>query len=153
MKIVFGVIFMALGSFIGKRVTDKYLQAKKYMSALASFNRALISNLGYKRETVKTLAQNSYGFADFDKTLASAFCEDGDIYTPNYLNKVQAEFVRDYLNGVGRSNESGEKAFLSYSEGEIVKILAECEDKNKKYGSLGLKLGFAAGAAAFILII
>ena len=75
------------------------------------------------------------------------------MFIPKYLDEGQVKFLKEYLSGIGRNNESAEKAFLSYSEREIVKILDECADKNKKYGSLGLKLGFAAGAAAFILII
>ena len=153
MKIVFGVIFLVLGSFIGKKATDKYLQAKKYFAAFANFNRNLISNLEYKRESVKTLATINYCFTDFEKTVKSAFCENEEIFIPKYLDEIQVKTVKDYLDEVGRNNENAERAFLTYYDGEIVKILNECTDKNKKYGSLGLKLGFAAGAAAFILII
>lgn len=151
MKTALGIIFIVLGSFIGKKTTDKYLQAQKYFCALTDFNRNLISNLEYKRESVKTLAKKNYGFADFDKTVGSVFEEE--LFIPKYLDEGQVKFLKEYLSGIGRNNESAEKAFLSYSEREIVKILDECADKNKKYGSLGLKLGFAAGAAAFILII
>ena len=50
MKTALGIIFIVLGSFIGKKTTDKYLQAQKYFCALADFNRNLISNLEYKEK-------------------------------------------------------------------------------------------------------
>ena len=92
MKTALGILFIVLGSFIGKKTTDKYLQAQKYFCALADFNRNLISNLEYKRESVKTLAKKNYGFADFDKTVGSVFGEE--LFLPKYLDEGEGKILK-----------------------------------------------------------
>ena len=154
MKILLGIIFMAVGVLVGKNSTDKYSSASKYYSSMLEFNRDLISNLEYKRVSVHALIKDKKYFSeDFSKTLNSAFGNDEDIFLPKYLDDAEKQQINDYLNNIGKSTKDAELQFLKFAEHDILKSVNKYAEENKKYGDLGIKLGFAAGAAAFILIL
>lgn len=153
MKTVLGILFIAVGAFIGKRATDKYSVKLKYFQSMLEFNRETLKNLSYLKESLIELSKTEYPSAEFDETLKSAFVAEKEILLPDYLDESESRFVRNYFQKIGKNVESAEFAFLRYSECEIEKLVEKYSQENKKYGSLGLKLGVAAGAAAFIVIL
>lgn len=152
MKIIIGICLVLLSTLVGKHYTEKYVYAEKYLVDLSAFNKDLCANLNYKKSSVKEVALKEYASSCFNDTLSS-FVSGEELSLPKFLSDEDKSFVADYFSKIGSGNVLAEKEFLSFADGVIADKLNEWSKKANSYGSLGTKLGFAAGLAAFIVII
>lgn len=153
MKLVIGICLIAICTYTGKKFTEKYNKSKGYFEAFAAFIKCLDVNLSFKKNGVREISlSEKYDSEEFNDTIMS-FSVGEEIKIPNYISENEKNFVRSFFSKLGYGNLYAEKEFLAFSNEKIIEYVANYKKKCADYGALGLKLGFAVGMAAFIVII
>ena len=70
-----------------------------------------------------------------------------------YLSRDESDFLFNYLSGLGRGDAESEKKNATFTESKLKDYVEKCEEEEKKYKPLLVKLGFLLGVVVFILII
>ncbi len=152
LKIVIG-IFIVIGCFFaGASYSVVYKKRMKFYELLSAFNSELKRNLVFRRENVSTVLKSKpeYAlFADIYKIIAN----EGEFTKIEYLTPDENEYVCDYFSSIGKRDGEAEEQFLDYSEEVIKSEMERCAVDNKKYKSLGEKLGLSFGLVIFVLIL
>ena len=158
-KVFVGVIFIAISTVLGKKITSKYLLKLKYYESLKRFNLHLKQNLMYKRDNLLDLLNFSCENQEFLATISSfklnLYSETSrdEVYLPYWVDEEDKRFLNDYFNSLGKNNLDAEVEFVSAEQviiDEKVKIIA---DNSSRFSNLGQKLGFSLGMVVFIIIL
>ena len=157
LKTLLGFAILLLTSYLGKKMTEKYSLRFKFISALDDFNSAMIRDISFKREGVIALMANDYGNEDFEKYLKGVVnakkIDTALPELPPYIQADDAIKISDYFSSIGSLNSNSEVDLLNSMREQLSKKKSEYGETSSKYKNLGLKLGFALGAALFIIII
>ena len=155
LKIIVGITITAITTFIGKKLSDKFVYRDKFFAALISFNNRLISNLSYKKEELPVFIKNDFGFDDFNSTVSSLNfgLSDLGLSFPDYLKKDDVKISRDYFIAIGKQSNFAETKYLRSMDRVFSEIKEKTAIQAEKSKSLGIKLGFSLGVIVFIIIL
>ena len=152
LKILIGVTVVFLCTAIGAVYSGVYKKRVDFYSSVLSFNSELKRNLIFRRENIAGILQSKKEYS----LLCGLYHSDGGAENrtaPEFLTQEQFAIISDYFFSVGKRDGEAEEQFLDYY-GEVFKAeLEKCNAENKKYKSLGKKLGLSLGLVFFILIL
>ncbi len=152
--VILGILITALTTWIGKKISDKYIYQEKFLNALNTFNGELIRNLAFRHDSIAKIRNKDFHFSDFND-FVSRVDFDGVIASgcPKYLDKDQRDAVISYFSGLGRNSLSAEKNFLEEYKVVFDDAVEKLRARNVKIKPLGIKIGFAIGIIIFILLL
>ena len=157
LKITIGIAMIILSTIAGKNFTKKHRERVKFFSSLNDFNSELIRDISYKSEGVCAALKQSYGNEAFDEyafKVLSAYENDDEIpLPPDIIAKPDAETVKGYFMHIGKYGRASERDYLLSKREEFKKRTEELKEYSNKFTALGGKLGFALGAALFIIVV
>lgn len=152
LKILIGVVAVFVCTAIGAAYSGIYKKRVDFYSAILSFNSELKRNLVFRRENVAEILQSKKEYAMLCVFYPSAEKEENRA-TPEFLTQEQLAVINDYFSSVGKRDGEAEEQFLDYFDGVFKAESEKCNAENKKYKSLGKKLGLSLGLVFFILIL
>ena len=157
LNVILGVTAVLLCTYFGRKITARYKEIYDFISAFDEFNSALIRDVSFKKEGVIALMNQKYGNDDFNEYLQgviSAKKNHGDLPDlPQYVKGDDAFKISEYFSTVGTSYSAAETDLLRSTRDELGEKKKNYRELSQKYATLGSKLGFALGAALFIVII
>lgn len=130
---------MLLSGALGLAVSAEKKREKVVFAQFYDFNEKLIINLKYGREKINVIANE---FEYVKKALNGV----------NVLKGEHAEFLKDYIAGVGASDALTQVDYLNEKKVTLQNLKQKSEENYKKYGSLYFKLSIMAGILIAVLL-
>ena len=156
MKYFLIVFVFCLCAFVGWLFSQKYLKRKRFFNALIALADKLSLEINFSRERLKVLLENfdstnkkhllgvDEAFADYlDKKCelsSETVFKKADI-----LRQDEKDAVLLFLKTLGRSDVENQTKEIQTFVARFNEMKKVCDQEQKKYGSLSLKLGIVAG--------
>ena len=154
MKIFIGVIIVGISTCIGILLGLKYTERKKFFKDFTAFNNRYLSGVAFTGDSIKKiLSFSAEKNSDFYECIITFFYEKKFALKKRYLSRDESDFLFNYLSGLGRGDAESEKKNATFTESKLKDYVEKCEEEEKKYKPLLVKLGFLLGVVVFILII
>lgn len=148
----------------GFLTSTKYKRKVAFFTSLIMLAQKLDVEINFSRERLKKLIENfdqkaKGNLFGIDKNFLD-YLENGrdltseKLFGKNNLIKIEdKEVVTMFFRSLGRSDVENQTKEIKNAISRFEKLLQDASVENKKYGSLGTKLGFIAGFAIVILLI
>lgn len=153
-KLLLTVIFAVVGTLIGMIINKSLLERKKYFEDVEHFLSEFISNLNFKRETIKVVFTNYLPSSEILKKQIKCHM-DSNFQSVNFssilLSKTEVKFTNDIFSEIGLHSIEVEKTFVNDCFEKIKSVREKVEIKYKKLGSASIKLGFLCGLMLAVL--
>ena len=161
--ILMGALFL-ICVFAGFLFSIKYRRRMAFFSTIIMLAQKLDVEINFSRERLKKLIesfdQKARGnLLGVDKAFIEYLENGGDLTSErlfgknNLLKAEEKEVVTIFFRGLGRSDVENQTKEIKNAISRFEKLLEGASADNKKYGSLGTKLGIIAGLAVVILLI
>ena len=153
-KLLLTVIFAVVGTLVGMIINKSLLERKKYFEDVEHFLSEFISNLNFKRETIKVVFTNYLPSSEILKKQIKCHI-DNNFQSLNFssilLSKTEVKFTNDIFSEIGLHSIEVEKTFVNDCFEKIKSVREKVEIKYKKLGSASIKLGFLCGLMLAVL--
>lgn len=164
MKYLFMILLFCLCVFVGYYYSSKFSKRKKFYSSLISFADKLALEINFSRERLKVLTENfdastRKNLLGIDEGFVEYLDKKGELTTENIFKKAQIltkeekENVLLFLKILGRSDVENQTKEIKNFVSRFEETRQKCDQDQKKYGSLALKLGIIAGLFCVIILI
>ena len=153
MKIVFGVLLVAIFSLVGFIMSIKYSERRAFYSDFYSFNSQYILSVSLSKDTLYSILEKNDCKSDFYKVALAKIKGIQTIKKYGYLKSEDYKIIDEYFDGLGKGDGYIEKRNALKSEEILKEKKKSCEQEEKKYKPLFIKLGLLFGAIVFILLI
>ena len=164
MKYFFIGLVFCLCVFVGYIISRKYVKRKRFFEGLIAFADKLSLDINFSRERLKVLIENfdinsrknllgiDTAFLDFlDKK-----CElsnENVFKKADVLKAEEQDLILLFLKALGRSDVENQTKEISGFVSRFVVMKKSCDEEQKKYGTLSLKLGIVAGLFLAIIML
>lgn len=164
MKYFFILLVFLLCCAVGYFFSVKYMKRKKFYASLIALADKMSLEINFSRERLKVLLQNFdpntkknlLGIdANFVRYLDKA-CEltSEEIFPKaSCLKNDEKETILLFLKTLGRSDVENQTKEIQTFISRFSEIKQKCDEEQKKYGTLAIKLGIVAGLFFAIIII
>ncbi len=163
MKYVLILIIFGLCTFVGYLFSLKYLRRKKFFNSLIAFADKLSLEINFSRERLKILIMNfdennKKNLLDIDKKFVDFLdkkCElnEEEVFKKaNILTAEEKNMVFMFLKTLGRSDVENQTKEIQNFLTRFQDLKNKCDEEQKKYGSLSLKLGIVVGLFCAIIM-
>lgn len=164
MKYVLIVLLFLACVGVGYIFSVKYRKRKNFFAAIIALADKLSLEINFSRERLKNLLES------FDKETAKHLLGVDEKFV-EYLDKkselVDAEIFKKadclksdeknlillFLKTLGRSDVENQTKEISNFKAQFGEIKKKCDEEQKKYGTLSIKLGVVAGLFCAIILI
>lgn len=164
MKWILMVIVFGICVFIGYMLSSKYKKRMAFFSSLILLAQKLDVEINYSRERLKKLIESfdekvKKNLLGIDKAFLDYLEKGGDLTSERLFKKngiiktEEKEIVTMFFKNLGRSDVENQTKEIKNSLSRFDKLLADATTENKKYGTLGTKLGIITGLVIAILLI
>lgn len=156
MKYVFIALIFCVCVIIGYVYSIKYLQRKRFFRSLVSLAEKLALEINFSRERLRVLIENFD--PSYKKNLLGvdvAFCDyldrkselnEQEIFKKaTVLKEDEKTTVFLFLKTLGRSDVENQTKEINNFISRFNEIKTSCDQDQKKYGTLAIKLGIVAG--------
>ena len=161
--ILIGILFFVC-VFIGHGICSKYKKRMAFFSSLIMLAQKLDVEINYSRQRLKKLIEgfdekSKKDLLGVDKNFLNYLENGGELDTQalfkgnNTLKQEEKEIVSLFFKSLGRSDVENQTKEIKNYLVRFENLLSLASTDNKKYGSLGIKLGVIAGLFVVILLI
>lgn len=163
MKYVLIVVVFCICTYVGYLFSVKYTKRKKFFSALISFADKLSLEINFSRERLKVLVENfdekqrkdllgvDVAFLDFLEK-KSELSSEVMFKKAEVLKTDEKDAILLFFKTLGRSDVENQTKEINTFVSKFSQMKAICEEEQKKYGSLSLKLGVVAGLFCAVIM-
>ena len=163
MKWVLMAMLFCLCVAVGYFSSLKYRKKLAFYSALIMLAQKLDVEINFSRERIKKLINNfdvksKSNLLGVDKAFNDYLEKGGELTSERLFEKnspikqEEKEVVTMFFKSLGRSDVENQTKEIKNFISRFEKFLSEASQDNKKYGSLGTKIGIIAGLAVVILL-
>ena len=159
MRILLGLIMVAMSTYLGYLFSLKYTTKKNFYCDFLTFHKKLKNEVSFSSNSVQSIVAmslernaksqfNSVLDCYFNKNSKKDFKLDKHVFSND-----DREYVEKYMENIGALDKKTQLEFLSSCDAEIKEKVDKCEINAKKYKSLCVKLGFLIGLIRMIILI
>lgn len=153
-KLIFGIILVAVSSLVGIKLADKKRFIKDFFENLKNFNSELSADVGlYYTPLEKKLDEFNRKADGVIDGYGVIFSGESFDCKDKRLNKLQREFISEYVNSLGKFDEKNQIKYQDKTDKRIESFLESSKAVFKKYSALSVKLAFCFGLTVFIIIV
>ncbi|MBR2871434.1 MAG: hypothetical protein IKB98_08720 [Clostridia bacterium] len=152
MNVVFGVFSIILGTFIGYKMSEKYVKRKCFYNDLFAFNQVLKTEVSFSHNSIKKIIKERKTNVVTDY-LNEAILKENTNLNVSFLNEEENAFLQSYVKSIGKSDRESQLEILSVYEMKIKKKLDFADEEFKKYKKLYPKLGFLIGLIILVVLL
>lgn len=155
MKIFFGVLSVFLCVAVAYKMSDKYIERRKFYESFNDFNKKLKNEVYFTRKTIVSVLEENQNKNDFFYKSVREYYHNNKkrIRNIKVFSEEESDFFNKYLDVLGVSDGISQINHIEAAENYISEKLNQSIENEKKYRSLYIKLGFLLGLLIFILII
>jgi len=163
MKYLLILVVFALCTYIGYIFSVKYNKRKKFFNALIGFADKLSLEINYSRERLKVLIENFDSkqkkcLLGVDESFLNYLDKKEELSQENMFKKAtilkndEKDAVMLFFKTLGRSDVENQTKEIGSFVTRFSEIKNLCDQEQKKYGSLSLKLGIIAGLFCAVIM-
>ena len=164
MKWVLMAVIFVICVFIGVIFSSKYKKRVQFFSALILLAQKLDVEINYSRERLKKLIESfdeksKKNLLGVDIAFLEYLDKGGELTSEKLFKKSgilkteEKETVTLFFKNLGRSDVENQTKEIKNSLSRFEKLQSDATNDNKKYGTLGTKLGIITGLVIAILLI
>lgn len=163
MKYVLILVVFALCTYVGYLFSIKYNKRKKFFACLINFADKLSLEINFSRERLRVLIQNFdnkqkkcllgvdeafLGYLDKKEDL----CPETMFKKADILKNDEKDAVLLFFKTLGRSDVENQTKEIGSFVARFSECKTLCDQEQKKYGSLSLKLGIIVGLFCAVIM-
>ncbi len=163
MKYLLILLIFALCTYVGFLFSAKYTKRKKFFSALIAFADKLSLEINYSRERLKVLIENfdskqRKSLLGVDEAFLQYLEKKEELSSETIFKKAgvlkseEKDAVLLFFKTLGRSDVENQTKEINSFVSRFSEIKTTCDQEQKKYGSLSLKLGIIAGLFCAVIM-
>ena len=154
MNILIGIIFIGICTFLGHKISLKYVKRKNFYLDFNTFNKTLTTELNFSKSSLKSIFSNFENKnGDFYSYINNYFNTTDKKICLDYLSNDEKQFIKEYFMSISDVDSESLKNFVGLSSVKINDNLKLATTDEKKYRTLYLKLGFLVGLIALIVLL
>lgn len=157
MKLLFGIVLLALSTAAGYRLSLKKKRRSLYFSDFRIFHREMMGAATFSKRSVLEVIGASKSRGDFNNTLAAYrdSLQNKKEFEPEFsdLTEEERETVRLYFDQIGKGDGAVQERLLGFYTQKIDELCAASERDRERYAALYIKLGFLLGLILMILVL
>lgn len=165
LKFFLGLVIVVITTFCGRLLAGKYRRRKDFFVQMNEFNDRFLTEVTYYKRPLIEFFEGFQYHGEFQELLeevmairkgsgvlkgASALI---DFSRFTFLTADERVLIGDYFLTIGKGDSLSQKTYFGGIKENLSSIRKRCEEENKKYGELYLKLGFLCGLAILVLIV
>ena len=165
LKIFLGIVIVCITTLCGRLLAGKYRKRKDFFVQMTEFNNRFLTEVSYYKRPLLEFFEGFSYHGEFQELVeevisqrkgsgvlkgASARIDFSGFY---FLSSDEKALVGDYFLTIGKGDSGSQKNYFSGMKESLNSIKKRCEEENKKYGELYIKLGFLCGLAILVLIV
>lgn len=151
MNVFLGIASIIICSYMGVIFSDKFTARNCFYNDFMNFNTKMKSVTSFSHQSISEIV-NELDDSDFKKCVVSLFGET-EYCKLRYLSSEEQDFVKEYLNFIGKSDSVTQLSYLNSVESEIKSLSKKASEEYKKYRNLYIKLGFLVGLIIFVVLL
>lgn len=163
MKYALIVVVFCICTYVGYLFSIKYSKRKKFFSALISLADKLSLDINFSRERLKVLIENfdskqRKDLLGVDVAFLNYLDKKGELTIDMLFKKAEVlktdekDAVLLFFKTLGRSDVENQTKEIGSFISKFSEIKATCDQEQKKYGGLSLKLGVVAGLFCAVIM-
>lgn len=158
LKIFLMIASFAVCALIGVYLKTKMSKKEKLLCAFANFCESTKSQISFLQTNLNTLIENEKQsrkgeFSDLLDSYLKKLKSGEQIKKPKLLTDNEWEIMSNIFNKLGKSDVKNQEALLENSRLAIAPMVESAKEKNKKDGTMWLKLFICLGVAIVIVLI
>lgn len=165
LKFFLGLVIIGITTFCGRLCAGKYRKRKDFFVQMSEFNNRFLTEVSYYKRPLLEFFEGFSYHSEFEELLEeviSARKGSGvlkgdsariDFSGLPFLTADERVLVGDYFLTIGKGDSVSQKTYFGGMKENLNSIRKRCEEENKKYGELYVKLGFLCGLAILVLIV
>jgi len=164
MKYVLIAVIFAVCCLGGWFFSIKFLKRKRFFHSLISLAEKLSLEINFSRERLKVLLENidesnKKHLLGIDEKFIEYLDKKSELSSENIFKKSdclkseEKEQILLFLKTLGRSDVENQTKEIQSFISRFNEIKNKCDEEQKKYGSLSIKLGVVAGLFIAIILI
>ncbi len=152
MRIIFGLVLLALSVVASCLFSLKYRERFEFYTGFSEFNRLMKNAVSFSSESVGGVLKNRMGiFYDCFNGYKAGAGENFQL--PKFLTDEERSSFCNYVKEIGLTDKITQLDFIGEYENLLSVKLSSAEAEYKKYKPLFIKLGFLFGLILFILAL
>ena len=164
MKYFFIGLVFCLCVFVGYIISKKFAKRKKFFEGIIAFADKLSLDINFSRERLRVLIENfdlnqRKNLLGIDAAFLDFLDKKGELSNENVFKRAdvlkseEQDVVLLFLKALGRSDVENQTKEINGFVARFVDMKKSCDDEQKKYGTLSLKLGIVAGLFLAIIML
>lgn len=153
MKIIIGIFFLFLCTFIGYNLSLKYTKRKIFYGNFFNFNEKLLREVSFLQTTIVSLLNDIDINTDFYDSLKHYVNTKEFKFDKQYLFEEEKNELNRYFKTIGTSDKIGQLEYLSSMDITLKNKRIQTEENEKKYRMLYIKMGFLIGLIILIILL
>ena len=153
MKIIIGIFFLFLCTFIGYNLSLKYTKRKIFYGNFFNFNEKLLREVSFLQTTIVSLLNDIDINTDFYDSLKHYVNTKEFKFDKQYLFEEEKYELNRYFKTIGTSDKIGQLEYLSSMDITLKNKQIQTEENEKKYRMLYIKMGFLIGLIILIILL
>lgn len=156
MKYILIVLVFCICLGVGYFFSMKYMKRKKFFSSLIALADKLSLEINFSRERLKVLLQNfdqnsKKNLLGVDENFVKYLDKNCELTSEEIFKKAdclkmeEKDLILLFLKTLGRSDVENQTKEIQTFISRFGEIKEKCDEEQKKYGSLSIKLGIVAG--------
>ena len=154
MNILCGILIIILCIFIGYMMSSKYTDKKIFYYNFSNFNNKLIKEVGFSKKTISQIINELNDNTDFYKQMVNVIINKKEFdFSCKYLTEDEKKYFTTYMLNIGKTDSTSESKFIEDVKENIDKKYKICEEDEKKYKKLYIKVWFFIGLMMLIILL
>ncbi len=155
MGMLLGIFILLSCTFAGYIKSANYKKREKFFEEFLSFNRQMMSEINYSKNSLPEVLSEKKGESEFEKVLKeySEKISEGEVEERKYLKKEENEFMNRYFSNLGRSDSQTQSELLKAEEENIKRYFESARQDSLKYSGMYVKMGLLIGLAGLIILV
>ncbi len=149
LKTIFGLMLIVISGIGGFWFSLRFKKKREFYSDFSLFNQLMQREVGFSKRTLREI----FSSADYGESFMQVikdFEERKEIKT-SILTERENEYVRNYFDGLGKTDSITQLAFLNAQKTVIDCCLNGAREDERKYRPFCIKMGFLIGLVLFVL--
>ncbi len=164
MKYILIVVVFAICCGVGYFFSTKYMKRKKFFTSLIALADKLSLEINFSRERLRVLLENfdaatKKNLLGVDENFVAYLDKKAELSSEEIFKKAdclkseEKDAVLLFLKTLGRSDVENQTKEIQSFNSRFLEIKAKCDEEQKKYGGLAIKLGIVAGLFFAIILL
>ena len=153
MKIIIGIFFLFLCTFIGYNLSLKYTKRKMFYGNFFNFNEKLLREVSFLQTTIVSLLNDIDINTDFYDSLKHYINTKEFKFDKQYLLEEEKNELNRYFKTIGTSDKIGQLEYLNSMDITLKNKRIQTEENEKKYRMLYIKMGFLIGLIILVILL